>query len=343
MSPSSPDTRASRSTLWITWEHHRRTIELCRALSIDLCELISHRSRALRYVALIVRTVRCLARRRPSLVVVQCPSVVLGLVVAMLKPFLRFTLVADLHNEAVKPYSISSRLYQLVLAFIHRTADLCIVSNAHLAPIVEAAGGRTFVLPDKLPDLQPRPTVTPNSTRTVVFVCTYARDEPFREVIEAARLLDPSVTVMVTGDHRRVDALRPPDNVYLTGFVSERDYVALLRIADAIVDLTSIEDCLVCGAYEAVALGKPLVTSDTAALREYFHRGTVYTKHDRRSLAAAMTDALANSDRLTVEMRGLRAELSRNWTRQRDALRRLLPLDGRTHTGNDLLPLAMGH
>jgi len=343
MSPSSPVTRAARSSLWVTWEHHRRTIELSRALSIELCELISPRSRALRYLALIARTVRCLVRRRPSLVVVQCPSVVLGLVVAMLKPLLRFTLVADLHNEAVKPFSISSGLYRLVLAFIHRSADLCIVSNAHLVPIVEAVGGRTFVLPDKLPGLQSRSTVMPNSTRTVVFVCTYAPDEPYREVIEAARLLDPSVTVMVTGDYRRVDALRPPDNVYLTGFVSERDYIALLQIADAIVDLTSIEDCLVCGAYEAVALAKPLVTSDTAALREYFHRGTVYTKHDRRSLAAAMTDALDNSDRLAAEMRGLRVELSRNWARQRDALRRLLPLDGRARTRNDLLPLAMGH
>jgi len=343
MTLSSSVTRTSRPALWITWEHHRRTIELCRALSIELCELMSHRSRTIRYVVLLARTVRCLVRRRPALVVVQCPSVVLGVMVAMLKPFLRFTLVADLHNEAVKPYSISSRLYQIVLAYIHRTADMCIVSNAHLVPVVEAAGGRTFVLPDKLPDLRSRLMVTPNSTRTVVFVCTYAPDEPFREVIEAARFLDPCVTVLVTGDYRRVDALQPPDNVYLTGFVSERDYISLLRIAEVIVDLTSIEDCLVCGAYEAVALGKPLVTSDTAALREYFHHGTVYTEHDRRSLAAAIGEALDNSDRLAAEMRALRVELARNWTRQRDALRRLLPLGECTNTPNDLLPLAMGH
>ena len=341
MSLSSLEPRASQSALWITWEHHRRTIELCRALSLELCELLSPRSRVIRYVVLIARTVRCLVRRRPSLVVVQCPSVVLGMVAAMLKPFLRFTLVADLHNEAVKPYSISSRLYRIVLAFIHRTADVCIVSNAHLVPAVEAAGGRTFVLPDKLPDLPSRAITIPNSTRTVVFVCSYAADEPYREVIEAARFLDPCVTVMVTGDFRRGDVLRPPDNVYLTGFVSERDYLALLQIADVIVDLTSLEDCLVCGAYEAVALGKPLVTSDTVALREYFHRGTVYTKHDCRSLAAAMAEALDNSDRLAADMRALRVELARSWTRQRDALRRLLPLGERTH--HDLLPFAMGH
>src|SRR4029079_12714235 len=93
-----------------------------RRCCIECGEFVSPRSRAIRYFVLIARTVRCLVRRRPALVVVQCPSVVLGLGVAMLKPFLRFTLVADLHNEAVKPYSISSRLYRIVLAFIHRRA-----------------------------------------------------------------------------------------------------------------------------------------------------------------------------------------------------------------------------
>jgi glycosyltransferase involved in cell wall biosynthesis len=329
------------TALWITWEHHRRTTELCRALSIELCELTSNRSNVVRYAVLIARTLTCLLRRRPTLVVVQCPSVVLGAGVAMLKPILRFTLVADLHNEAVRPYSLSGRLYGMVLAFIHSRADVCIVSNRHLIPVVQAAGGRAFVLPDKLPDLVPRTMVARDSTRMVVFVCTYAPDEPFREVIDAARLLEPSVTLLVTGDYRRVEALRPPDNVYLAGHVSERDYVALLQMADVVVDLTSIDDCLVCGAYEAVALCKPLVTSDTAALREYFSRGTVYTRHDRRSLAAAITDALDNAERLAAEMRDLRVALERNWTRQRDALRQLLPLISDGHQANDLIPMAM--
>lgn len=91
-----------------------------------------------------------------------------------------------------------------------------------------------------------------------------------------------------------------------------------------VVDLTAIEDCLVCGAYEAVALGRPLVTSDTAALRDYFRLGTVYTRHDSQSLAAAMTHALAHRTRLASEMQTLKPDLIAAWTQQRDALRRLL-------------------
>jgi hypothetical protein len=82
----------------------------------------------------------------------------------------------------------------------------------------------------------------------------------------------------------------------------------------------------VCGAYEAVALGKPLVTSDTVALRNYFRMGTVYTKHDPQSLAAAVTYALAHRERLAAEMEMLRLELARDWKRRRDALRRALQL-----------------
>ena len=108
----------------------------------------------------------------------------------------------------------------------------------------------------------------------MVFVCTYQADEPFREVIEAGRLLPESVQTYVTGNHTQVPHLPEiPSNVHLTGFLPDHDYEeALLNRADVVVDLTSMEDCLVCGGYEAVAIGKPLVTSDTAAFEELLSR-----------------------------------------------------------------------
>jgi glycosyltransferase involved in cell wall biosynthesis len=230
------------------------------------------------------------AQRRPSILFIQCPSLVLGLWAAILKQVFGFVLVADLHNDAVTPYDVTSPIYEALYRLIHRAADVCLVSNAGLQRTVEGVGARAFVLPDKVPDLAP--TAAPRAARSrrqAVFVCSYAKDEPYLEVMEAARVLGSEVTIHVTGDHRRVQHLPAESPVHLTGFLPEADYVALLSTADVIVDLTFIEDCLVCGAYEAVALGKPLVTSDTAALREYFRMGTVYTRHDPQSLAAAIT------------------------------------------------------
>jgi glycosyltransferase involved in cell wall biosynthesis len=308
---------------------------------MQLCELTSRRSRVIRYLSLLKRTTALLMRRRPSVVVTQCPSTVLGLLAAVLKPLLGFTFVADLHNAAIDP-GLANPLHRKLLAFIRHTADLCIVSNANLVAAVERDGGTAFVLPDKLPELPPQPLVSGSATRSVVFVCTYASDEPWREVIAAARLIDLQVTVFITGNHSRLQMLPPrPDNVYLTGFLSERDYVALLRAADVVVDLTSLENCLVCGAYEAASLGKALVTSDTAALRAYFNRGTVYTKHDSASLAAAITYALEHADRLAAEMSVLRAEIARDWDRQHLALRRVLHLDDGADATSTLVPVSM--
>jgi hypothetical protein len=87
-----------------------------------------------------------------------------------------------------------------------------------------------------------------------------------------------------------------------------------------------MDNCLVCGAYEAVAVERPLVTSDTRALRTYFNRGTVYAGHTPESLAAAIQQAVAQKTRLAAEMRLLKLELGERWDKGADQLRRLLAL-----------------
>lgn len=301
------------NTLWITWGHHRRTREIARALNIPLVELVPGSVPLLRYVPLVVRTIVQLVTVRPAQLFVQCPSVILGVLAVALRKPLGYVLVADLHNEAVDPFINRSRSYRRVIRLIHAHADLSIVSNANLSSIVEQSGGRAFVLPDGIPDL---PSTTPERTRapfSVVFVCTFAPDEPFRELLAAARALDGQARMHVTGRAPRDLAVRLAPNVTLTGYLPDGEYETLLRDADAIVDLTAMENCLVCGGYEAVALGKPLVTSDTAALREHFRRGTLFTRHDPRSIADAIGEALDRRAALAQEMRALRTELESEW------------------------------
>lgn len=317
----------SRRAVWITWQRHRRTRELCRAFGLELVELTWKGRGVFRYPILALRTAFFVFRERPAVVFIQCPSVLLGVWAVLLKTIFRFTLVADLHNEAVEPYNYSFAAYRRALAWIGRSADVCIVTNEALKRIVEQGGGYAFVLPDKVPDLHPAAGVAAAGAPKVVFVCSYAPDEPYLELIEAASLLDPAVTVYVTGDHRRLPAtVQVPANVRLTGFLSEQDYEELLRGSDIVVDLTAMENCLVCGAYEAVAVERPLVTSDTRALRAYFNRGTVYTAHTAQSLASAIAYALRERLRLTAEMKVLKLELARDWARQGDGLRRLVGL-----------------
>ena len=161
------------------------------------------------------------------------------------------------------------------------------------------------------------------STHLVLFVCTWASDEPFVELIEAARLLGPGVTVFITGDslgRERVTGSPLPENVVLTGFLEDAAYEALLRTSDLVIDLTTREDCLVCGAYEAMAAGRPLLVSDTRVLRSYFDRGTLYTDNRAADIAEKIRAALAQLPELTREMHALKEARGLDWEARRRTL-----------------------
>jgi hypothetical protein len=323
---------AARSrTIFISWERHRRTRELCRTFGVELVELTSGAPRIVRYPVLLARTAVRLAQARPDVVFIQCPSVLLGVWAGLLKYVFGYALVADLHNEAVEPFNYSFRAYRWLLGWIARRADLSLVTNGPLKTVIDQRGGSAFVLPDKVPSLEAADpgdeAVDVTATAHVVFVCSYAPDEPYLEVFEAARLLGPGVIVHVTGNPPAFSPdINLPANLRLTGYLPGRQYEDLLRSAGAIVDLTRMENCLVCGAYEAVAVERPLVTSDTRALRAYFSRGTVYAAHTAESLAGAITEALREQTRLAAEMRILKMELREEWERQGEALLRRLDL-----------------
>ncbi len=325
MSPRSPDelegpvgaARVPDRSLWVTWEVHRRTREIARTLRVPLHEILASRGGGAKYPGLLARTLRLLQRERPGVLFVQCPSVVLGWLVAVLQPLLKYRLVADLHNEAVKPFVHSTGSYRTLLRRIHATAALSLVSNSALETTIAANGGRPFVLPDRLPRLQAAPAdVRVGRGKTIAFVCTFAPDEPWEAVVRAARSLPDGVDVVVTG---RVPAgvdTKGCRNLRFAGFLPEAEYVDTLAGADAVMDLTEMEDCLVCGGYEAVALERPLITSDTRALRSYFRLGTVYTTHEPGALACAMLSAMDRSGELEGEMAVLQPELRADWDRR---------------------------
>jgi glycosyltransferase involved in cell wall biosynthesis len=308
--------------VWIAWERHRRSRELSSAFDAELIEVVSALGRPWKYPVLFWQTIACIALRRPAVVFAQCPSVLLGVIAALLRRLFGFTLVLDLHNECVEPCNYSSRAYVAAIKWMWRASDVCVVTNHALAEVIGTKARHVCILPDRIPDFDLPEAITPPATSpmTVVFICTFAPDEPYTEVIAAARLL-PEVEVHVTGNPRGAALPNPlPANVRLRGYLPEREYEDLLRCATVIVDLTSLENCLVCGAYEAVALEKPLVTSDTAALKQHFRRGTVYTKHTPEGLAAAVDRAVRQRHELVVEMRQLRESLGKEWATAKSLL-----------------------
>lgn len=311
---------------WITWEHQRRNRGVSSGLGVPLFELNFTGGRLKRYAKSLIATARVLATTKPDVLFVQNPSIVLALTAVVWGRLRRLPVIVDAHNAGLIPLEGRSALMNRAAAFIARHASLTIVSNAALTPIVDTYGGRPFVLPDPIPELPAgaAPGGSADKLR-VLFICTYASDEPYDAVVQAARAFINDAQVYITGRLKpQHEALRQsaPANVTFTGFVPEDQFIGLLHAADVVMDLTTRDNCLVCGAYEGVAAGKPLILSDSRATREYFSRGVVYTDNTPESIEQCLRQALADRGRLAQEVTELRTRLVDDWSRRSEKLKR---------------------
>ena len=295
--------------------------ELCGGLGLELVVLTTPRRGFSRYALLTTRTMALLFRRRPDVLLIQNPSLILATLAVLLRSVLGFSVVVDAHNEAVEPYIHSSPIVRRLAHWVIKRSDLTIVTNRQLAHIVEAAAGRPFVLPDRIPDPPDgRVTAPLTSGFNLVLIATYAKDEPVAAVFEAVR--DLPVQLYATGNPDKLDqSVRAglPSNVTLTGFLPEQEYWALLRAADAIIDLTTMDNCLVCGAYEALALGKPMVLSGNAACEELFGVAALYVDNTSSSIRSAIQRLqMGEASREAIDER--RRALMDQWTRSASVL-----------------------
>ncbi len=310
--PGSPST-APRDALWVAWNDHRRTTGLCDAWDVPLEVVRAGIRGPLRWIELPLRTLGLLRRRRPATLFVQNPSLALTALAVLVRPLFGYRLVVDAHNEGVRPYDRPYRAVRWLTRRMLRAADWTVVSNAGLERDVIDAGGRALVLADPLP-LAAATRKAARASVDVVVVATYRPDEPIQALLDAAAAL-PDQRFAFTGDSRRFGRARPdiPNNVSLTGFLDDADYWDLLRQARVVCDLTLKPDCLVCGAYEALAVGRAMVLSDNVPTRALFGDAAVLTGSAPGEIAGAMRAALDRSDALSTAAARLRDRYPADW------------------------------
>jgi glycosyltransferase involved in cell wall biosynthesis len=204
-----------------------------------------------------------------------------------------------------------------------KSADITIVTNEALADDVRAAGGRPVALPDSIP-------VVPESASAQTLACdapdvavvaTFRRDEPIAEIMAAAATM-PDVRFAFSGPAERYQGTpdATPPNVTLTGFLDDPAYWQLLAQASVVCDLTLKPDCLVCGAYEALALAKPMVLSDNLVTRQVFGTAAVFTESSPEAIAAAVKRAIDEHAHLEAGARELRESFSAEWHEKASAV-----------------------
>lgn len=316
--------------LWITWDDHRRSRELADAFQCDYIVISSSGSLGISHLMKAIKTTFFLIKYRKSLIFVQNPSRILAALAAFAKIFFGFKLVVDRHTNfrIGKRVGYDPREWFALLCseFSLRFSDLTIVTNAFLKDIVASKGGRALVLPDRIPAINKNfdfvkdvsGTIKGNG-KIVVFICTFADDEPYQNVIQSARFLHSDVIIYITGRYNKQifsGMERLPPNVILTGYIPDNEYEGLLHSANAILDFTTLDWCLVCGGYEAMSVGKPFVTSDTVALKEFYQNGALYSDHSPEDIANNIKLALDNEGGLALKLKERSKEISSDWKRK---------------------------
>jgi glycosyltransferase involved in cell wall biosynthesis len=274
-------------------------------------------------VILARKTVMYVREIRPEVVFCQNPSVVLALLLCLLKNIFGYKLIVDRHSN----FKFSSRdswspiwlIFHRISDFSLKKADITIVTNQYLKEFVGSIGGCAYVLPDKIPQLLDGnfyPEI--DKKKTITFVSTFSDDEPIFEVVKAASILSDEYIIYITGSHKKfkkIDQLKAqlPNNVVLTGFLTESDYQSRLESSDAMMVITTLEYTLTCGAYEAVALGKPMILGNTKTIMEYFNKGAVYTSLEPSDIAENINRLFGSLELFQRQVVDLKNELELDW------------------------------
>ena len=319
--PSSDKRGTDDKSIWISWHYHRRSDYLAREFGCTYYHFgTSASSRLSRYAKSIGQTIRTIRIQRPKTLFVQNPSIMLVTLAVILKPFFRYLLINDLHTPYIRLPGIVSNIFWAIQNFCIRHSDITIVTNETFRKQLKT--GRIMILPDAMPEFNIEENMKLHNGTNILYVCTFAEDEPFGNVFRAAELLPENINIFVTGNFNkaRIDTRTIPENIHLTGYLPDREYLALLNSVDIVMVLTEQEGCIVCGGYEGVSLLKPLILSDTGTLREYFSKGAVYIKHDPRSIANGITKTIGEIGRLKKELVSSKSSLRIEWQKDFDRI-----------------------
>lgn len=321
------ETTLTDRTVWIAWERHRRSEELINYLNIKSYLFRSSSPRYIKYLILTIKTLYVLAITKPKILIVQNPSIVLSFLVCLLSKIFRFKVVVDSHNEGVVPFNYNNKIVNRIVAYIHKSADLTIVTNSNLAKVVVKNSGTPFVLPDKKPTPKVINDISLDGEFNYVFICTYSEDEPIGEVMDSVKFIDSNDKIYVTGNIKKAPQhliQSKSDNIVFTDYLSDGDYWGVLRAANCVIDLTYMKDCLVCGAYEALAVCTPLILTDTVVSRDTFKNGAIYVNNDAQSIGTAMQYVKKNYSSLKQQVQAASEAYSLNWDRGGQELKGIL-------------------
>jgi len=312
---------AKKKGALIAWVEYQRRVEvLAPFLELEVYyfsyswETRSKILKAFSFVPKFFKTLVCLFRNRPSLVLVQFPPAPALYCVALYAWLTGARYVSDCHWGVTNENWLNWVFVKKLLA-----QGQLIVHNEHLVEQVKAGLRVTpWVLRDgvakkqviKLGSAAWLDTLGLTPQKYVLFPCSFSLDEPLQEMLEAARLLPEIRFVLTWYSEKLPKEMREslPANVLLTGFLPVDDFNDLFANAGLALVLTMHEAVQLSGMQEAMAFEIPAVVSDLKTTRFLYKEYPVYVRNEAQAIAEGIAQAFQNRVNLEARMKNLRME-----------------------------------
>ena len=309
----------------------RRSETLAKSLNAKIVFFNNERKNILsqffRYFLLTIKTLKVLKMEKADFVFVQNPPIYSLFPVFLYAMWYRKKYIIDSHTITFLVERIHHHFFILMHRFFSKFAFTVLIHNEDLSYIGKNWRTPFFILEDRIPQFQISLRKKEKGQKfNLVVICSFSPDEPIAEILQAAQKLE-KVQFYLTGDFKKVKSdLRNsyPSNITFTGFLEEEKYVQLLRDADAIMALTTRPYTLLCGAYEAVAVERPLITSSLPLLKRHFHQGTIHVENTPEGIEDGIRRSLSSLENLRRKISELRVEKEREWKIRFESFQKVL-------------------
>jgi len=308
----------NQKRVFITWANYdSRSYSLAHHLKAKnyFIQSLSGKSylNPFRYIINSFWTINILRKENPDVVIVANPPIFAVIVVWAYCFFFDSVYIVDTHSCAftTKRWAFFLWLYK----FLAKYAVMNILHNEVLDKKVAKWEVPTFNLGEVQFLLDVSGKYKFQRGFNVVFVSLFADDEPLEEVLRAAQMI-PSVNFYITGSLSKAPKHlvgSGSKNVVFTDYLSDKKYGALLKGCDIVMSLTIKDMTMQNGAYEALALGRPIITSDWSVLKNTYYKGAVCIDNSPESIVKAILKIKDNYKNYLNEVKELREELLISW------------------------------
>lgn len=314
------------------WDYSSRAESIAIALNAELVFIGKIRRKKNLFVSFMLyfsysyQNIKILRKIKPDILIITNTTWAVALVNFVYSKIAKVKLVLDSHSCAFDHEFIK---YPLFLSlFFAKYSTVSFITNQSHYELLTKSGAKALILSD-IPFENTFSAVnnkTLSDKFNICYICTFSYDEPYFEVFKAASELS-DVQFYITGSYDMAN-LNPNDypQVNFTGYINNNDYRTILKSADAIMTLTKNEDTMQRAGSESVSAGKPLITSGTKMLRNYFTKGAIFVDNTSNGIVEGVNKLRSNYEFYSFEILKFQEERRKKFVNKLNEVKEYLEL-----------------